>query len=139
MLYRILRPDENYLLYLEPTAPNSHTSVFNHVINESSRGYPSPYILTCGSLNSVLELRNQLGTPFAQIVQISEDNLPNVKIDLRTWSNRKNHYVCGIDSNESIDTFNKLAKGFEIVLLVGYVHTTYFELMDESDCDCHQL
>jgi hypothetical protein len=33
-------------------------------------------------------------------VQISEDNMPVVKIDLRTSSNRDNHYVPGEDSTE---------------------------------------
>jgi hypothetical protein len=39
-----------------------------------------------------------------QIVQISEDNLPVEKIDLRTSSKRKNHYLPGNDSNELTDT-----------------------------------
>jgi hypothetical protein len=69
----------------------------------------------------VLEFRRKSWTRDAQIVQISEDNLPVVKIDLRTASNRKNHYNLGSDSNASINDFNNFARVYEEVLLVGYV------------------
>jgi hypothetical protein len=39
--------------------------------------------------------------------------LPVVKIDLRTASNRKNHYKLGSDSNASINDFNNFARVYE--------------------------
>ena len=133
MLYRILRPDQNWKLGLFATNPNSTKSVVDHVTKGSQRGWKSPYTSTCGSLISVLQLRRQLGTPNAQIVQISEDNLPAVKIDLRTSSNRKNHYVLGKDRTDLINEFHYVARIYEEVLFVGYVPKTHIKRLDESD------
>ena len=137
MLYRLLRPEENWRFGLLSTNPNSSTSVFNYVINFNSEGCVSPYILTCGSLNSVLKLTTPLAN--RNIVQIWEDNLPVVKIDLRTSPNRKNHYCIGYDSPESINLFNNFAKVYEVVLLVGHVPNTHVQLLNESDFDYQQL
>jgi hypothetical protein len=75
----------------------------------------------------MLKLRSKTNDFGAQIVQISEDNLPVVKIDLRTWSNRRKHYVPDIDCNASINRFNNFARVFEEVLLVGYVPKTHIQ------------
>jgi hypothetical protein len=139
MLYRLLRPDENCQDGLSATNPNVITSVFNHVINGSSMGWKSPYISTCGSLNSVFKFRSKTNDSRAQIVQISEDNLPVLKTDLRTWSNRRKHYVPGVDTNASINRFNNFARVYEEMLLVGYVPRTHVQLMNESDFDCEEL
>ena len=139
MLYRILRPNQNWELGLFATNPNSDISVVDHVTKGSQRGWKSTYISTCGSLNSVLEIRRQIGTPNAQIVQISEDNIPVVKIDLRTASNRDNHYVPGEDSTDLINTFHYVAKLYEEVLLVGYVPKTHIKPLSESDFVVVQL
>ena len=149
MLYRILRVDENWHAGLSANNPNYITSVFEHVINKgnnkitelrtSNSEWQSPYITTCGSLNSVLEYRKQFHPLNTHIVQISEDNLPVVKIDLRTLSNRKNYYVRDTNSNELIKDFNIFAKENEVVLLVGYVPATHVQLMEESEFDCGQL
>ena len=133
MLYRLLRPDQNWKLGLFATNLNSTKSVVDHVTKGSQRGWKSPYISTCGSLLSVLQLRRQLGTHNVQIVQISEDNLPAVKIDLRTSSNRDNHYVPGEDSTDLINTFHYVAKLYEEVFLVGYVPKTHIKSLPESD------
>jgi hypothetical protein len=69
MLYRILRPNQNWELGLFATNPNSDISVVDHVTKGSQSGWKSPYISTYGSLNSVLEFRRQIGTLNAQIVQ----------------------------------------------------------------------
>jgi hypothetical protein len=53
----------------------------------------------------LLNFRSKTNDFGAQIVQISEDNLPVVKIDLRTWSSRRKHYVPEVDSNASINRF----------------------------------
>jgi mitochondrial fission protein ELM1 len=140
MLYRLLRRGEHIVNGLRAKNPNSWTSVFDHVTTGSKRGsVQSPYISTCGSLNSVLEFRRKSWTRDAQIVQISEDNLPVVKIDLRTASNRKNHFKLGSDSNASINDFNNFARVYEEVLLVGYVPETHVQLMNEFDFDREQL
>ena len=139
MLYRILRVDETWHAGLSANNPNCITSVFDHVMNRSNSGWQSPYISTCGSLNSVLEYRKTIHPLNARIVQISEDNLPVVKIDLRLWSNRKNYYVRDTNNNESIKQFNIFAKENEVVLLVGYVPDTHVQLMEETDFDCSQL
>jgi hypothetical protein len=139
MLYRILRPDQNWKLGLFATNPNSDISVVDHVTKGKKMGWKSPYISTCGSLISVLELRREIGIPNAQIVQISEDNLPVVKIDLRTSSNRDNHYVPGEDSTDLINTFHYVARVYEEVLLVGYVPKTHIKPLSESDFVVVQL
>jgi hypothetical protein len=142
MLYRLLRRGENIVNGLRAKNPNSWTSVFDHVTTGSKRGrVQSPYISACGSLNAVLEFRrkSRIRDADAQIVQISEDNLPVVKIDLRTASNRKNHYKLGSDSNASINDFNNFARVYEEVLLVGYVPETHVQLMNEFDFDREQL
>jgi hypothetical protein len=74
-----------------------------------------------------------------KIVQISEDNLPVVKIDLRTSSNRSIHYLPGNDSNELINKFNNYANKFEEVLLVGDVPASHIKPMNESDFASVQL
>lgn len=139
MLYRLLRPEENWEDGLTAKNPNSHTSVVEHISTGSNRGSQSPYIATCGSLNAVLSFRSKSNISSLHIVQISEDNLPVVKIDLRTWSSRRKHYVPDVDSNESINKFNNFARVYETVLLVGYVPKTHIQLMDESDFDSEQL
>ena len=75
----------------------------------------------------MLKLRSKTNDFGAQIVQISEDNLPVVKIDLRRLSNRRKHYVTDVDSNASINRFNNFARVFEEVLLVGYVPKTHIQ------------
>ena len=62
-----------------------------------------------------------------QIVQISEDNLPVVKIDLRTQENRNNSYTY-MNSKDVIDKFNNYANLFEEVLLVGDVPASHIQL-----------
>jgi hypothetical protein len=138
MLYRLLRPDEDWQLGVSAKDPNSTKSVFDHVINGSSWEWQSKYIATCGSLNSVLTFRSKSVNP-GKIVQISEDNLPVVKIDLRTSSNRSIHYLPGNDSNELIDKFNNYANKFEEVLLVGDVPASHIKPMNESDFVSVQL
>jgi hypothetical protein len=76
MLYRLLRPGENWLLGLWAKNRTSDVSVFIHVIKGSSREYDSIYISTFGSLNAMLNFRSKSMTPGAQMVQIVEDNLP---------------------------------------------------------------
>ena len=132
MLYRLLRPDEDWQLGVSAKDPNSTKSVFDHVINGSSWGWQSKYIATCGSLNSVLTFRSNSVKP-GKIVQISEDNLPVVKIDLRTSANRSIHYLPGNDSNELINKFNNYANKFEEVLLVGDVPASHIQPMTEAD------
>ena len=107
MLYRLLRPDEDWQLGLSAKEPNSSTSVFEYVSN-GSWGSHSKYISTCGSLNSVLSLRSKSRNPQAQIVQISEENLEMEKIDLRPATNRIQFYIKCSYSNKSINTFNNL-------------------------------
>ena len=124
---------------LSAKSPNSDVSVFKYVIKGSKRKLKSQYIATCGSLNAVLMFRRNSTTKEARIVHISEDNLPVVKIDLRTWSNRRKHYEPEIERNSSINNFNNFARIYEVVLLVGYVPRTHIQLMDESDFDCEQL
>ena len=138
MLYRLLRPDEDWQLGVSAKDPNSTKSVFDHVINGSSWGWQSKYIATCGSLNYVLTFRSKSVNP-GKIVQISEDNLPVVKIDLRTSSNRSIHYLLGNDSNELINIFNNYANKFEEVLLVGDVPASHIKPMNESDFASLQL
>jgi hypothetical protein len=138
MLYRLLRPDEDWQLGVSAKDPNSTKSVFDHVINGSSWGWQSKYIATCGSLNSVLTFRSKSVNP-GQIVQISEDNLPVAKIDHRTSSNRSIHYLPGNDSNELINKFNNYANKFEEVLLVGDVPASHIKPMNESDFASVQL
>ena len=132
MLYRLLRPDEDWQLGLSAKDPNSTKSVFDHVINGSSWGWEAKYIATCGSLNSVLTFRSKSVNP-GKIVQISEDQLQVVKIDLRTSSNRSNHYQVGCQSNELINKFNNYANKFEEVLLVGDVPASHITPMTEAD------
>lgn len=132
MLYRLLRPDEDWQLGVSAKDPNSTKSVFDHVINGSSWGWQSKFIATCGSLNSVLTFRSKSVNP-GQIVQISEDNLPVEKIDLRTSANRSIHYLPGNDSNELINIFNNYANKFEEVLLVGDVPASHIQPMTEAD------
>ena len=139
MLYRLLRPDEDWQLGVSPKDPNSTKSVFGHVINGSRWGWQSKYIATCGSLNSVLTFRSKSRNSTGQSVQISEDNLPVFKNDLRKWSNRKNHYIHDIDSNESINRFNNFTRKYDEVLLIGYVPNTHVQHMSESDLYCEQL
>ena len=139
MLYRLLRPDEDWQLGVSAKDPNSTKSVFDHVINGSSRGWQSKYIATCGNLKSVLTFRSKSVNRQGQIVQISEDNLPVVIIDLRTSSNRSIHYLPGNDSNELIDKFNNYANKFEEVLLVGDVPASHIKPMNESDFVSVQL
>ena len=62
-----------------------------------------------------------------QIVQISEDNLPVVKIDLRTQENRNNYYTY-MNFKDDIDKFSNYAKLFEEVLLVGDVPASHIQL-----------
>lgn len=138
MLYRVIRSDENWQDGLWAKNPNSYESVFNHVNYGSSKGWQSPYISTCGSLNSVLNFRRNRN-PHAQIVQIWEENLPVVKIDLRTSSKRSNHYIRGIDKSNLIYRFNKFSSVCEEVLIVGYVPGRHVELMDNSDFHWEQL
>ena len=138
MLYRLLRPDEDWKLGISAKDPNSTKSVFDHVINGSSWEWRSKYIATCGSLNYVLTFRSKSVNP-GKIVQISEDNLPVVKIDLRTSSNRGIHYLPGNDSNELINIFNNYANKFEEVLLVGDVPASHIKPMNESDFASLQL
>ena len=138
MLYRLLRPDEDWQLGVSAKDPNSTKSVFDHVINGSSWGWQSKYIATCGSLNSVLTFRSKSVNP-GKIVQISEDNLPVVKIDLRTSANRSIHYLPGNDSNELINKFNNYANKFEEVLLVGVVPASHIKPMTEADFASLQL
>ena len=132
MLYRLLRPDEDWQLGVSAKDPNSTKSVFDHVINGSSWGWQSKFIATCGRLNSVLTFRSKSVNP-GQIVQISEDNLPVEKIDLRTSANRSIHYLPGNDSNELINKFNNYANKFEEVLLVGDVPASHIQPMTEAD------
>ena len=132
MLYRLLRPDEDWQLGLSAKDPNSTKSVFDHVINGSSWGWEAKYIATCGSLNSVLTFRSKSVNP-GKIVQISEDQLQVVKIDLRTSSNRSNYYQVGFQSNELINKFNNYANKFEEVLLVGDVPASHITPMTEAD------
>ena len=139
MLYRLLRKSEDWQDGLKAKNPNSSLSVFQHVTKGSSSGCQSRYISTCGSLNSVKRLKSKSKTRDAHIVQISEDNLPVVKIDLRTSSNRKNHYNIGSDSNALINDFNNFARVYEEVLLVGYVPKTHVQRMDASDLHCDDL
>lgn len=139
MLYRLLRTREDWEDGLSANSPNLDISALNHVINGSQSGWKSQYIATCGSLNAVLMFRRKSRNKKAPIVQISEDNLPVVKIDLRTWSNRRKHYERDIRNNLSINNFNYFARIYEVVLLVGYVPRTHIQLMDESDFDCEQL
>ena len=143
MLYKVLRPDEYLLLKesygLKATHPDSYTSVFNHVINTNSAEYQSPYILTCGSLSSVLKLRTAAQYRTAGIVQISEDNLPVAKIDLRTFSSRRKHYKLDRDNYDSINLFNNAAREYEMVLLVGHVPNMHVQLLSESDFNEEQL
>ena len=138
MLYRLLRPDEDWQLGVSAKDPNSTKSVFDHVINGSSWGWQSKYIATCGSLNSVLTFRSNSVKP-GKIVQISEDNLPVVKIDLKTSANRSIHYLPGNDSNELINKFNNYANKFEEVLLVGDVPASHIQPMTEADFASVQL
>ena len=105
----------------------------------SERGWKSPYISACGSLNSVLTFRSKSRNSTGQSVQISEDNLPVFKNDLRKWSNGKNHYIHDIDSNESINRFNNFTRKYDEVLLIGYVPNTHVQHMSESDLYCEQL
>jgi hypothetical protein len=65
--------------------------------------------------------------------------MPVVKIDLRTSSNRDNHYVPGEDSTDLINTFHYVAKLYEEVLLVGYVPKTHIKPLSESDFVVVQL
>ena len=143
MLYKVLRPDEYLLLKesygLKATHPNSYTSVCNHVINKDVAEYQSPYILTCGSLSSVLKLRTAAQYQTAGIVQISEDNLPVAKIDLRTFSSRRKHYKLDTDNYDSINSFNNAAREYEMVLLVGHVPNMHVQLLSESDFNEEQL
>ena len=139
MLYRLLRKSEDWQDGLKAKNPNSSFSVFEHVTNGSIEEFKSRYISTCGSLSSVKRLKSKTRTRDAHIVQISEDNLPVVKIDLRTSSNRKNHYNLGSDSNTLINDFNKFARVYEEVLLVGYVPKTHVQRMNESDLNWEQL
>ena len=124
---------------LSANSPNVDVSVFKYAIKGSNSALKSQYIATCGSLNAVLMFRRNSRNKEARIVQISEDNLPVVKIDLRTWSNRRKHYEPEIKLNSSINNFNNYARIYEVVLLVGYVPRTHIQLMDESDFDCEQL
>ena len=143
MLYKVLIPDELLSLQisdgLRATHPNSYTSVFNYVINKDVAGCQSPYILTCGSLSSVLKLRIETQYQTQGIVQISEDNLPVGKIDLRTFSSRCKHYIRGIDSNTLINLFHNAAREYEMVLLVGHVPNMHVQVLSESDFNDEQL
>jgi hypothetical protein len=130
MLYRLLRPDENWQLGLWAKDPNSDVSVFNHVINGSSRAFDSIYISTFGSLSAMLKLRSKSSTPGAQIVRIVEDNLPVFdKIDLRTSGIRSGQYILGHPQypNALINKFNNYANTFEEVLLVGHVPPSHIQ------------
>jgi hypothetical protein len=138
MLYRLLRPDEDWQLGLSAKFPNSTTSVFEYVSNGSWGSY-SKYISTCGSLNSVLSFRSKSRNPRAQIVQISEENLEIEKIDLRPATNRMQFYINCSYSNKSINTFNNFARVFEEVLLVGHVPASHIQPMKETDFVSEQL
>jgi hypothetical protein len=133
MLYRLLRPDENWQLGLWAKDPKSDESVFNHVINGSSRDYDSIYISTFGSLNAMPKFRSKSCTPVAQRVQIVEDNLPVfAKINLRTSGIRSGHYIPGHPQypNALINNFNNYAKKLEEVLLVGHVPPSHIQPVD---------
>lgn len=132
MLYRLLRPDEDWQLGLSAKDPNSTKSVFDHVINGSSFGWQAKYIATCGSLDSVLTFRSK-SVNLGEIVKISDDKLAVEKIDLRTASNRQNHYLPDNNNDESIAKFNNYANKFEEVLLVGYVAASHIQPMTEAD------
>jgi hypothetical protein len=130
MLYRLLRPGENWLLGLWAKNRTSDVSVFIHVIKGSSREYDSKYISTFGSLNAMLNFRSKSMTPGAQMVQIVEDNLPVIdKIDLRTSGIRSEQYILDHPQypNALINKFNNYAKKFEEVLLVGHVPPSHIQ------------
>ena len=134
MLYRLLRPDENWQLGLLAKHPTSQVSVFDHVIHGSNWKYQSKYISTCGSLNAMLEFRSNLCKPYAQIVQISEDYSPVLyKIDLRLPEIRSGQYTLLGQPQypiELINKFNNFAMKFEEVLLVGHVPASHIQLVD---------
>ena len=83
---------------------------------------------TCGSLDAVKTFRSKSVINMGQIVQISEDNLPVVKINLRTQENRNNSYTY-MNSKDVIDKFNNYANLFEEVLLVGDVTASHIQLV----------
>jgi hypothetical protein len=133
MLYRLLRPDENWENGLSAKSPFSDVSVFDHVISGSSMDFNSKYISTFGSLNAMLKFRSKSLTPGAQMVQIVEDDLPVIeKIDLRTSIIRRNQYIPDHPQfpNALINKFNNYAKKFEEVLLVGNVPKSHIQLVD---------
>ena len=134
MLYRFLRPDENYHSGLSARNTNSDISVFDHVINGSingsNQGWWSRYISTCGSLDAVKTFRRKSVGAMGYIVQISVDNLSVDIIDLRTQQNRNNYYT-QMNSKDDIDKFNYYANLFEEVLLVGNVPASHIQLVVE--------
>ena len=134
MLYRLLKPGDKWQDGLKAKDPNSTISVFDHVINGSSWLSKSKYVSKCGSLKAVLTFRSKSLNP-GIIVQISEDKLPVEKIDLRTSSNRSDHYEVGRHCDELINKFNNYANKFQEVLLIGDVPASYIEALDESDSD----
>jgi hypothetical protein len=75
MLYRLLRPDEDWQSGVLAKDPNFTISVVDHFTTGSSDVSRSRYISTCGSLNSLGSLRRQSMNPMEQIVHIWEDNL----------------------------------------------------------------
>ena len=121
MLYRLLRPDENWQLGLSAKKLDSKTSVFVHV-TKGSYGPQSKYISTCGSSDAVEDLKGKSKKP-GKIVKINEDKLRSSGveiIDLRCEKTRDLYIDAGA-TKESIDKFNNFANKFEEVLLVGEV------------------
>ena len=57
-----------------------------------------------------------------RIVKIWENNLPVIKIDLRTVENRKMYYM---DRDRDNIVLSNCAKKFDEVLLVGHVPETH--------------
>ena len=93
MLYRLLRPEENWQDGLMAKDSFSVTSVLDHVINGSNPGWQSRFISTSGSLNAVMTFNRGKLNPI--IVKIWEKNLPMQIIDLRTPEERRGHYIVG--------------------------------------------
>ena len=112
MFYGLLKPGEKWQDGLKAKDPNSTISVFDHVINGSSWLSKSKYISTCGNLKAVQTFWSKSVNP-GIIVQISENNLPVEKIDLRTLSNRSDHYEVGSHSDELINKFNNMQTNFK--------------------------
>lgn len=129
MLYRLLRRDERLMDGLYAKDPLSTTSVFDYVI-KGSNGTPSKYISTCGSWKAVNSFQSKYPGS-VRIAKIQKDKLPSsVKIiDLRLQESR-DPYIDEDEDTRSIGKFNKYAKKYEVVLLVGHVPGTCIELSD---------